>query len=109
MSLIFGALPSMSFGGNFPMTTCYQLKKKEMISKKKRRGEKVPPRKEYIIERESSARGPKGRENENSRFCNYSFAFSSFGLKLFFFFYIYDKERERVLFQKINLWRGKKD
>lgn len=76
MSFIFEALPSMSFGGNFPTTTCYPLKKKEMISKKKKGEEKRGPQRGNILlkERESSAKGPKERGNENAEFCNYFFA-----------------------------------
>lgn len=72
-----------------------------MISKKKGEEKRGPQGGNILLrERESSARGPKARGNENAGFCNYFFAFFSFGLKLFFPIYVKKREREGIILEK---------
>lgn len=110
MSFIFEALPSMSFGRNFPTTTCYLLKKKEMISKKKKGRRKGAPKEGiYYWKRERVVRKTPKRGGMKMRSFVITFLlFSSFELKKFFF-HMCDKEREGgCCFRKTTFGEKKK-
>lgn len=83
--------------------------KRNDLEKKKGEEKRGPQRGNILLkERKSSAKGPKERGNENAKFCNYFFAFSSFELKDFFF-HMCDKEREgKCCFRKITFGEKKK-